>query len=98
MTLLQPAGNDRLGDRAVGRDHRGFSDYPWVTADLRWRTAGAEIATAMVHGPAAGLERLDVLAGDPRLAGHHRLDAERTTSIPERNYLLTRAARLHAGT
>jgi RNA polymerase sigma factor (sigma-70 family) len=35
------------------------------------------IATAMVHGPAAGLERLDALAGDPRLAGHHRLDAVR---------------------
>ena len=35
------------------------------------------IALAMVHGPAAGLERLDALAGDPRLAGHHRLDAVR---------------------
>jgi RNA polymerase sigma factor (sigma-70 family) len=35
------------------------------------------IATAMVHGPAAGLERLDALARDPRLAEHHRLDAVR---------------------
>jgi len=35
------------------------------------------IATAMVHGPAAGLARLDALAGDPRLAGTHRLDAVR---------------------
>jgi RNA polymerase sigma factor (sigma-70 family) len=35
------------------------------------------IATAMVHGPAAGLERLDAIAADPRLAGHHRLDAVR---------------------
>jgi predicted RNA polymerase sigma factor len=35
------------------------------------------IATAMVHGPAAGLERLDALAGDARLQGHHRLDAVR---------------------
>jgi RNA polymerase sigma factor (sigma-70 family) len=75
------------------------------------------IATAMVHGPAAGLARLDALAEDPRLAGHHRLDAvrahlleragdaggaiacyrraaEHTTSIAERNYLLTHAARL----
>jgi RNA polymerase sigma factor (sigma-70 family) len=76
------------------------------------------IATAMVHGPAAGLKRLAELAQDPRLADHHRLDAvrahlleragdreaaiacfrraaERTSSIPERNYLLTRAARLN---
>ena len=75
------------------------------------------IATAMVHGPAAGLARLDAIAGDPRLAEHHRLDAvrahlleragardaahvhyrraaDRTTSVPERNYLLMKAARL----
>ncbi len=75
------------------------------------------IATAMVHGPAAGLERLDALAGDARLASTHRLDAvrahllersgdrvgavlsyrraaSRTTSVPERDYLLTRASRL----
>jgi predicted RNA polymerase sigma factor len=67
--------------------------------------------------PAAGLKRLDELAEDPRLEGHHRLDAvrahlleragdregaivhyqraaERTTSLSERNYLLTHAARL----
>ena len=35
------------------------------------------VALAMVHGPAAGLERLDALAEDPRLQGHHRLDAVR---------------------
>jgi predicted RNA polymerase sigma factor len=35
------------------------------------------IATAMVHGPRAGLERLDALAADPLLAGNHRLDAVR---------------------
>jgi RNA polymerase sigma factor (sigma-70 family) len=35
------------------------------------------IAVAMVHGPAAGLERLDALAADARLAQHHRLDAVR---------------------
>jgi RNA polymerase sigma factor (sigma-70 family) len=35
------------------------------------------IATAMVHGPAAGLQQLDTLASDPRLAEHHRLDAAR---------------------
>lgn len=75
------------------------------------------IATAMVHGAAEGLALLDALAEDPRLAGHHRVDAvrghlleragereqasacyqraaERTNSIPERNYLLTQVGRL----
>lgn len=74
------------------------------------------IATAMVHGPAAGLELLAPLDADPRIRGSHRLDAvsahllerrgdrdaaialyrsaaTKTTSIPERNYLLMRAAR-----
>ena len=88
----------------------GMSDNPMVALNHA-------VATAMVHGPAAGLERLDALAGDPRLSEHHRLDAvrahlleragdlegalagyrraaERTTSLPERDYLLTKAARL----
>ena len=75
------------------------------------------IAAAMVDGPAAGLELLEALDADERLAGHHRLDAVRahlleragdregaiahfrkaagrTTSLPERNYLLLQAARL----
>lgn len=75
------------------------------------------IAAAMVHGPSKGLDLLNTLDADGRLAGHHRLDAVRahllelagndqaaiahyrlaagrTTSLPERNYLLTQAARL----
>lgn len=75
------------------------------------------VAVAMVHGPAAGLERLKPLDDDPRVAGHHRLAsvrahlherlgereaaialyrsaAEGTTSLPERNYLRLKAARL----
>jgi RNA polymerase sigma factor (sigma-70 family) len=75
------------------------------------------VAAAMVHGPAAGLDLLNALDHDARLASHHRLDAVRahllelagdhiaaiahyraaakkTASIPERNYLLTQAARL----
>lgn len=75
------------------------------------------IATAMVDGPAAGLELLKVLETDPRMVGHHRVEAvrahllermgdhqaaiehyraaaNRTTSIPERDYLIARAARL----
>jgi predicted RNA polymerase sigma factor len=80
------------------------------------------IATAMVHGPRAGLDLLDALdlERDPRLAEHHRLDAVRahlleragdtaaairfytraagrTTSVPERNYLMIQAARLSEG-
>lgn len=88
----------------------GFSDNPMVTLNHA-------VATAMVHGPAAGLARIAALDADPRLAGHHRLDAvrahllemtgdrdaaivhyrraaEKTTSLPERNYLLAKAARV----
>jgi RNA polymerase sigma factor (sigma-70 family) len=35
------------------------------------------IAAAMVHGPESGLEQLEALNADRRLAGHHRLDAVR---------------------
>ena len=79
------------------------------------------IAAAMVYGPRAGLERLERLDADTRMAGHFRLDAVRghfyemagdndraiahyraaadgTASIPERNYLLTKAARLASNT
>jgi predicted RNA polymerase sigma factor len=75
------------------------------------------VAAAMVHGPAHGLDLLNALDHDPRIAAHHRLDAvrahlhelagdpaaaiahyqaaaQKTASIPERNYLLTQAARL----
>jgi predicted RNA polymerase sigma factor len=77
------------------------------------------IAAAMVDGPKTGLELLETLDSDKRLAGHYRLEAVRahlfemagdhqtaiakyqaaagrTTSIPERNYLNTKAARLMA--
>jgi RNA polymerase sigma factor (sigma-70 family) len=80
-------------------------------------TLNHAIAAAMVHGPAKGLQLLQSLDTDPRLAGHYRLDAvrahlfekkgdyesalkhyriaaRRTTSMPERNYLMTQAARL----
>jgi predicted RNA polymerase sigma factor len=49
---------------------QGMSDNPMVALNHA-------IALAMVHGPAAGLERLDAIAADPRLAGSHRLDAVR---------------------
>lgn len=75
------------------------------------------IAVGMVHGPRAGLDLLNALDEDERLAGHYRIAAvrahlleragdvdaaiehyraasERTTSIPERDYLITQAARL----
>ncbi len=35
------------------------------------------IAAAMVHGPKHGLNLLDALKGDPRIAEHHRMDAVR---------------------
>ena len=40
-------------------------------------TLNRAVATAMVHGPGAGLDLLDTLAGDPRLAAGHRLIAVR---------------------
>jgi RNA polymerase sigma factor (sigma-70 family) len=89
---------------------RRMSDNPMVTLNHA-------IAAAMVHGATKGLELLDALNADARLADHHRLDAARahllefagdrksavrhyraaaskTGSLPERNYLLTQAARL----
>jgi RNA polymerase sigma factor (sigma-70 family) len=75
------------------------------------------VASAMVHGPRAGLDLLAPLDADERINNHHRLAAVRahlleragerqaaiafylaaagkTTSTPEMNYLLLRAARL----
>jgi predicted RNA polymerase sigma factor len=89
---------------------RRMSDNPMVALNHA-------IAAAMVHGTTKGLELLDALKADKRLADHHRLDAVRahllelagdaegatrhyraaaskTGSLPERNYLLTQAARL----
>ena len=89
---------------------RRMSDNPMVTLSHA-------IAAAMVHGATKGLELLDALKADARVADHHRLDAVRahllelagdrkgavrhyraaagkTGSLPERNYLLTQAARL----
>lgn len=89
---------------------RRMSDNPMVALNHA-------IATAMVHGVAKGLELVDALKSDTRIATHHRLDAVRahllelagdyagaishyraaagkTGSLPERNYLLTQAARL----
>ncbi|WP_437332037.1 RNA polymerase sigma factor [Sorangium sp. So ce394] len=48
----------------------GMSDNPMVALSHA-------IATAMVRGPEAGLELLRSLDADPRLQGHHRLDAAR---------------------
>lgn len=91
---------------------RRMSDNPMVELNRA-------IAAAMVHGPAKGLELLDALAADRRIAGHYRIDAVRahlleragdreralahyhaaaagTRSIPERDYLIAKAARLAA--
>lgn len=93
---------------------RRMSENPMVALNYA-------IAAAMVHGPGKGLELLDALKTDARLADHHRLDAVRahlleltgdragaamhyrtaagkTASLPERNYLLTQAARLSSAT
>jgi RNA polymerase sigma factor (sigma-70 family) len=62
------------------------TDWPQILAlyDLLRRMSGNPmvalnhaVAAAMVHGPAKGLELLDALQVDARLADHHRLDAVR---------------------
>jgi RNA polymerase sigma factor (sigma-70 family) len=67
--------------------------------------AGLELLVVLDADPRiSGHYRLDAvrahlyeMAGDAeRALGHYRAAAERTTSIPERNYLATRAARLQA--
>jgi RNA polymerase sigma factor (sigma-70 family) len=47
-----------------------LSDNPMVALN-------EAVAAAMVLGPEAGLRRVEALASDPRIAGHHRLDAVR---------------------
>ncbi|MEU7995295.1 sigma-70 family RNA polymerase sigma factor [Micromonospora sp. NPDC049060] len=62
------------------------TDWPQILAlyEVLERASGSPVvslnravATAMVHGPAAGLAALAVLDADPRIAGHHRLPAAR---------------------
>lgn len=109
------SGPDQAKLVRAGQDGRPVTDgvFP-ETKDNPMVALNLAIATAMVDGPAAGLARLDAVAGDPRLRGHHRVDAvrahlleragdrtgaaaayaraaERTASLPERNYLLARA-------
>jgi hypothetical protein len=69
------------GDR-VRRD----ADWPQILAlyDLFGRMSdnpmvllNRAVAAAMVHGQMKGLELLDALASDARLAGHHRVDSVR---------------------
>ncbi|MGV9212113.1 RNA polymerase sigma factor [Micromonospora sp. RB23] len=72
-----------LHDEAPSTD---TTDWPQILAlyDVLVGLAGTPVvalnravATAMVHGPAAGLRALDALTNDPRLADHHRLPAAR---------------------
>ena len=89
-----------------------MSDNPMVAlshaiaaAMVHGPEAGLELLTALDDDPRmAGHYRLDAVRGhlferagdDERAVAHYRAAAERTTSIPERNYLNTKAARLAA--
>ncbi|HEX2206006.1 MAG TPA: DUF6596 domain-containing protein, partial [Longimicrobium sp.] len=89
-----------------------ISDNPMVSlnravaaAMVRGPEAGLELVAALDADPRlAGHYRLDAVrahllerAGDPaRAAAHYRAAAERTASLPERDYLLTKAARAAA--
>jgi RNA polymerase sigma factor (sigma-70 family) len=66
--------------------HAGETDWPQIRAlyevlmrlqDNPVVALSHAVAVAMVDGPAAGLARLDAVAGDPRLAAGHRVDAVR---------------------
>ncbi|MGB8474979.1 MAG: sigma-70 family RNA polymerase sigma factor [Candidatus Acidiferrum sp.] len=107
----RPADTDWPQILALYNLLRCMSDNPMIILNHA-------IAAAMVHGPSKGLELLEALDSDSRLAAQHRLDAvrahllemagdhqgaiahyraaaARTTSIPERNYLMSQAARLN---
>jgi len=79
---LQAAIADLHDEAACAED----TDWPQILAlyDLLKRmadnpmvTLNHAVATAMVHGPAAGLGLLDALEVDGRLACNHRIDAVR---------------------
>ncbi|MGW4897335.1 RNA polymerase sigma factor [Kitasatospora sp. NPDC004240] len=55
-------------------------------------TLNRAVALAMVHGPAVGLELVDALAADKRLARHHRLLATRAHLLELRGELPRAAA------
>jgi RNA polymerase sigma factor (sigma-70 family) len=64
----------------------GETDWPQILAlyelldrvsDNPMVTLNHAVALAMVRGPRAGLELVDTVAGDNRLAQHHRVDAVR---------------------
>lgn len=72
-----------LHDEAPSFEH---TDWPQIyalyeslreIADNPMVALNQAVAAAMVHGPAAGLERLEALDRDPRIAGHYRIDAVR---------------------
>jgi RNA polymerase sigma factor (sigma-70 family) len=66
--------------------HAAETDWPQIlalygvlmrTSDNPMVALNHAVAAAMVRGPDAGLALLDGLASDPRIVGHHRLDAVR---------------------
>jgi len=67
-------------------EHAGTTDWPQILALYELLehlapnpmvTLNRAVAVAMVHGPAAGLDLLDTLRSDKRMARHHRLFAAR---------------------
>jgi predicted RNA polymerase sigma factor len=90
---------------AVVRRFRDFTalNHAVAAAMVHGPSAGLKLLDALdADGRLKGHYRLDAvrahlleLAGDHQAAvAHYRQAAGRTTSVPERNYLLTQAARL----
>ncbi|MFI7520137.1 RNA polymerase sigma factor [Micromonospora globbae] len=59
-------------------------------------TLNRAVATAMVHGPRAGLALLETLDSDPRMTGNHRLAAVRAHLLDQAGDHQAAAAQYHA--
>ncbi|MGK5739483.1 RNA polymerase sigma factor [Micromonospora sp. URMC 103] len=73
---------------AVHAEARSAGETDWAQIEALYQlleclepnpmtTLNRAVASAMIHGPQAGLDVITHLAGDDRLAGHHRLYAVR---------------------
>jgi predicted RNA polymerase sigma factor len=81
--------NHAIAAAMVHGPSKGLQLLSWLDSDVR---------IAGHHRLSAVRAHLLEMAGDREAAiAHYRLAASRATSVPEKNYLITRAARLREG-